>query len=208
MGLSRGATPGLLSALSGHFHPILLAYTEWPGETIRVHTGAGPITWGGNTWAGVGKFVSFTAGADVQGLAADTATISVAGTLEAVLAERGKVIRSTLLTLWLGVAETVEGLALKSGVEPCILYVGAFDGRRFRAARDGDLGDLTHELMLDLVNGPAARALVVTQHSPEDQERRHPGDTGMRHASRRCHFATSCRPAPRAFMRAGRTLHR
>ena len=83
MALTRGASVPLLTALAGHFHPVLLTEADWPGEMIRVHSGIGTITWDGKTWLGAGKLVDFSGPAEQGGLATAGASIRVASTLEA-----------------------------------------------------------------------------------------------------------------------------
>jgi len=177
MALTRGASAALLSALAGHFHPVLLTEADWPGEMVRVHTGAGSISWDGKTWLGAGKLVDFAGPAEDGGLATADASIRVAATLEAMLAERGKVIRNRPVTVWFGATTEPAGTVLVG--TPVPIFHGYFDSREFTTSRDGE--NLRHDMTLGLGIGPAARSAASITHGPEDQKRAYPGDTAGRH---------------------------
>ncbi|GAD55496.1 hypothetical protein [Limimaricola cinnabarinus] len=177
MALTRGATTALLTALAGHFHPVLLTEADWPGELIRVNTNAVPITWNGATWLGAGKLVEFSGPAEQGGLATADASVRVAATLESMLAERGKIIRNRNITVWFGITTEQGGGVLAA--DPVVIFNGYFDSREFSTIRDGE--DPRHDMLLGLGIGPAARASASITHGPEDQERTYPGDTAGRH---------------------------
>lgn len=177
MGLTRGATSGLLDDLAGHFHPVLLTFADWPGEEIRIHTGAGNLSWAGETWMGAGKLVQFAAPEEAGGLATSEATVRVAATFEEILGERGKIIRNRNVIVWFATTTEPAGNVLKT--EPVELFTGYFDSRRASLARADDR--LTHDMVLGLGVGPSARASASITHSYEDQIAQYPGDTAGRH---------------------------
>lgn len=177
MGLTRGASAGLITDLTGHFHPVLLTYADWPGEEIRIHTGVGNLTWSGETWTGAGKLVQFKAPQEAGGLATSEATVRVAGTVEDMLAERGKVIRNRTVTVWFSTTTEPGGNVLQS--DPVQIFTGYFDSRTGSLARSGT--DFDHDMILGLGIGPSARASASITHSYEDQIANFPGDTAGRH---------------------------
>ncbi|HDZ80720.1 MAG TPA: hypothetical protein ENH56_05680 [Roseobacter sp.] len=177
MGLTRGATTALINDLKGHFHPVLLTYADWPGEEIRIHTGAGNLSWGGYTWLGAGKLVQFSAPQEAGGLATSEATVRVAATVENMLAERGKIIRNRNLTVWFATTTKGGGNILKA--DPVELFNGYFDSRTGMLTRAD--GGLAHDMVLGLGVGPSARASASITHSYEDQIAKYPGDTAGRH---------------------------
>lgn len=177
MGLTRGAAAGLVSALSGHFHPVLLTEADWPGEMIRVHSGAGEMSWGGFTWLGAGKLVQFQAPEEAGGLATSEASVKVAATVEDMLAERGKIIRNRSIRVWFGATTTAGGAILVA--DPVLLFEGYFDSRTGSMTRAGE--DLSHDMILGLGIGPGARLSASITHSYEDQIGKYPTDTAGRH---------------------------
>tara|TARA_R110000751_G_scaffold65483_2_gene133945 strand:+ start:304 stop:885 length:582 start_codon:yes stop_codon:yes gene_type:complete len=177
MGLTRGATAGLIDDLKGHFHPVLLTYADWPGEEIRLHTGAGNLSWDGETWMGAGKLVQFTAPMEQGGLATSEATVRVAATVEDMLGERGKIIRNRDLTVWFATTTEAGRNVLKA--DPVELFTGYFDSRTGALTRSD--GGLAHDMVLGLGIGPSARSSASITHSYEDQIAKYPGDTAGRH---------------------------
>lgn len=177
MGLTRGIDTTLLTALAGHFHPVSLMQAVWPDETIRCHTGFGTITWASETWDGLGHLVGLRAPQEGLGLARQAATIQMAVTLDIALAQQGRTIRNSDVTVWAGATTTPGGNVLIG--QPFRIYTGYCDARRITLRADG--GDLSHDVAVDLMPGPGARDGLVAVHSPERQEAAYPGDTGARH---------------------------
>lgn len=177
MGLTRGASAGLIADLGGHFCPVLLTYADWPGEQIFIHSGAGALSWDGQTWMGAGKLVQFNAPQESGGLATSEASVRVAATVEDMLAERGKVIRNRSVVVYFATTTEAGGNVLKS--DPVELFSGYFDSRTGSLTRSD--GGLAHDMVLGLGVGPSARASASITHSYEDQITKFPGDTAGRH---------------------------
>ncbi|UWR30441.1 hypothetical protein K3758_02610 [Sulfitobacter sp. W002] len=177
MGLTRGASAALVSALSGHFHPVILTEADWPEEMVRVHSGVGTMTWNGQTWFGAGRLVQFQAPEEAGGLATSEASVKVAATVEDMLAERGKIIRNRSIRVWFGATTTAGGNVLVA--DPVWLFSGYFDSRTGSMTRAGE--DLSHDMVLGIGTGPGARLSASITHSYEDQISRYPTDTAGRH---------------------------
>ena len=177
MGLTRGASAGLIDELKGHFYPVLLTYADWPGEEIRIHTGVGDLSWNGQTWMGAGKLVQFAAPQEAGGLATSEATVRVAATVEDMLAERGKIIRNRDVVVWFATTTEAGGNVLSQ--DPVELFSGYFDSRTGSLTRAA--GGLAHDMVLGLGVGPSARASASITHGYEDQIAKFPGDTAGRH---------------------------
>lgn len=176
MGLTRDIHPDTLAALGGVFHPILMVYLDWPGGAMRAHSGVGPITWGGNIYAGVGAFGGVEIPGESMGLAASRLSLSLLGVPPDIWDKLEAPIRNRPGKIW-------EGLTTKPGGnvvigEPIELFVGVMDAMRYRLRKDG--GDLIHAVQLDLRSGPPARAKANLFHSYESQIAEFPGDTAGR----------------------------
>ena len=178
MGLTRGAPPDLILDMKGHFCPVLLTYADWPGETIRIHTGFGNLSWGGETWTGAGTLVQFQMPYESGGLATSQATIHVAATIEDMIASRGANIRNREIVAHFATTTTPAGNVLKTTpLED--FFTGYFDSRTGSLTRSG--GDLAHDMILGIGVGPSARASASITHNYEDQIAAYPGDTAGRH---------------------------
>jgi hypothetical protein len=167
----------LITALGGHFYPVMLTQADWPGEMIRLHSGSGDLSWDGETWLGAGSLVQFRAPQESGGLATSEATVRVAATLDDMLAERGKVIRNRPIRVWFGVTTTPGGNVLAETPTP--FFSGYFDSRSGSMKRAGE--DHAHDMVLGLGVGPGARSAASITHGQEDQAVRFPSDTAGRH---------------------------
>ncbi|MGI3168391.1 hypothetical protein ACRARG_04515 [Pseudooceanicola sp. C21-150M6] len=184
MALTRNAPAGLISALAGHFHPVMLIEAEWPDGTVRMHTGTGTLTWGGEDWSGTSvdidgalvSLVQLEIPAETGGLATGDAVAHVAARLEDVMDQRGKSIRNLPFTVWFGVTTERGGTTLVT--DPVSLFTGYFAGQSFRFSGQGM--EFLHDMTLPLGTGPSARAKASITHGYEDQIAAYPGDTAGR----------------------------
>ena len=184
MALTRGCSPELVSILSGHFYPALLTYADWPDGAVRIHSGTGAMSWGGQEWLGAGipvngemlGLVEFRGPAESTGLSSRGASVRVATTIETMLAEYGKVIRNREISIYFAVTTKPGGSVLAA--EPVSLFTGYFDERTFSLKREDE--DYSHDMELGLGVGPPPRASASITHGPEDQKRAYPGDTAGR----------------------------
>ena len=177
MGIKRGAPSALITAFSGHFHPVIMIAADWPDGTVYTHSGVGTLTHGGNDYSGNGGYVNLRLPDEGGGIIASDAMVSLAGTLEDIMAERGKTIRNLPFLAYIGATTTAGGTTLVS--DPVDLFSGYYNSRSFTMRQDGE--DFSHDLDLGLGSGPPARANASVTHSHEDQKTKFPGDTAGRH---------------------------
>ena len=177
MGLKRLIHPDTLAAMRRPFYPVLMVHLDWPDGPVYAHSGVGPITWGGHTWRGVGKFGEIEIPGEAPGLAANSATLSLIGApddlfdllADPILNRPGEIY--TALT-------TVPGGNILVG-EPIPLFVGSMDAMRYRLRKEDNA--LVNVIQVDLGSGPGARSKSAVLHSYEAQMDEYPGDTAGRH---------------------------
>jgi hypothetical protein len=177
MALTRGCDASLLSALGGHFYPCLMTYADWPDGAVRLHSGRGTLSFGGQNWEGLGRFVQWSVPEESNGLATSEATVKIAATLEAMISERSKIIRNRDVSLYFGATTEVGGNVLIG--DAVLIFTGYFDSRGFVFERSDEDG--INDLSLGLGVGPSARSTASITHGPEDQSTKFPGDTFGRH---------------------------
>lgn len=181
MDLIRNTPPALLTALAGPwFHPVVLVDLDWPGARMRAHSGAGDITWGGQTYTGVGKFGAVDLpGEALEGIPEEF-TMSITCDLAELAAYADTVIRGRAGTVYLGATATRGGNDLIGAVD---IMSGTCDGLVLRSEVTGDDGQtvILYTLTVTLSTGPSYRAMSAIAHSHEDQRRHSPGDTAGRH---------------------------
>ena len=184
MGLTRGAPAALIAALAGHFHPVVLMVADWPDQVVRLHSGVGDLTWGGNVYSGTsitrdGKLISLLRPdlpAEEGGLATGDASVRVAGPLDAIRAEKGVALRNRSFRVYFGATTERAGTTLVS--DPVEIFAGYFAGRS--CSFSGGAEAFLHDMILQLGIGPAARARASITHGYEDQIAAYPGDTAGR----------------------------
>jgi hypothetical protein len=177
--VKRTVNSAMLDALQGPFYPVALVRVDWDGDTVRVHSGKGDLSWGGHTWTGVGYAAGqVTLPADAAGMAAMPGSMRLGGDpdqIDTYLAQ-AKDARGGAVDVWFGVVTKRAGTTLIG--EPAragTAYVGAVsDTQEF----SGD--DLVRFIEVMLESADVQRARSATVHSLNEHQELHPGDTGFR----------------------------
>lgn len=169
-------TDTLAAITAGNFCPVVMVYLDWPDGAIRVHTGVGTISFGGNDWLGIGQFGRLTSPDETSGLAQSSASMALVGAPDEIDAYLDAPIRNRAGEIWFGVTTERAGNVLIG--EPFRVFAGYMDAMRDTIEADG--GDIVRVLVLDVVNGPSQRLSASLFHTDEDQRQRHPDDTAGR----------------------------
>lgn len=176
MVLKRLIHPATLAALGGVFHPVIMVHLDWPEDQVYAHSGAGPISWDGHAWQGVGEFGEIEIPGEAPGLAASSATLSLIGAPDDLFALLSAPIRNRPGEVYVALTTEPGGNVLIG--EPVPLFMGHMDAMRYRVRAED--GAITHVVQIDLGSGPGARSKSAVLHSPEDQAEKFPGDTAGR----------------------------
>jgi hypothetical protein len=179
--LIRNTPAALLAALAGPaFFPVVLVDVDWPGGRIRAHGNAGPITWDGRTFQGVGKFGAIDVPQEGMGGVPEEFTMSLTCDLPELAEYADAVIRGRPGSVYLGATATRGGADLIGAVG---IVSGTCDGLVLRSEVVGDDGQtfILYTLTVTFSAGPGWRAMSAVAHSDEDQSRAFPGDTAGRH---------------------------
>lgn len=188
MDLRRGISPATIDAISRPFNAILMAHLDWPDAPVYAHTGVGPITWGGNTFRGVGPL----GGVDIPpeamgGIVAVEAILSLVGVPADLDGLADDNIRGRMVRVWFACVAgrpggrdgaQIGGLGNMLIGEPVPLFSGTMDGLSLDA-QDNGMG-VDHSASLSVSTGPGARSVASLEHSDEDQRKKHAGDTAGR----------------------------
>ncbi len=182
--LTRGVPVAMQAALAsgGTIYPVLFVWLDWPGATVRAHTGRGTITWGGHAWVGVGPFgavsVPSEAGGSMVATEAEVSLVSDPAALDAYLDD---VIRNLSGAIYMGclAARPGDGAVDVLLSDPVVIFAGIMDGMLVEV-EPTEMG-VAHRAAITLVTGPSARSNAAVYHSDQDQARKYPGDTAGRH---------------------------
>lgn len=173
MDLTRSTPAPLSSALSGpFFYPVVLVWLDWPGAPLRMHSGAGDITWQGQTWTGAGKFGRVSVPDEAMAGVPEDFTISLVTDFPDIEPYTDAVIRGIPGAVYLGATTTPGGNSLIGATE---VVSGTADVLTLGTEMDGDT--LYYELSVAMTTGPGMRSMASINHSDEDQRRAYPADT-------------------------------
>lgn len=174
--MSRGLST-INSAETGErvVRPVLLCELAL-NDPIRVHTGIGPLTWGGNTWLGVGAFGGVSPIEEGITVSAQELTVSLNGIPSDLLGDVLAVAyRNKRAKLWIGFVD--EAGDFKDAPHQ-------FFGGRISTMAIADAGGtctITVSIESRLADLRRAR---VSRYTHEEQQQRHPGDNGLAFVAR------------------------
>lgn len=157
-------------------YPVGLLFVDWPGDPAYAHSNKGNLTWGGQTWQGVGGIGGISIPGEAEGLVPEEAQfLMVAPLAQALDLAVNAGVRGRRVLAYLGVTTTPGGTTLIG--EPLQVFagyaVGSPDPDSFQYAPDGSSAVFT----LRAKAGQPARSTASIVHTSEDQNKRYPGDT-------------------------------
>jgi hypothetical protein len=158
--------------------PVLFLDLGFDSGTVRVHSWTGSITWGGNTYSGVGQFGQVTPVEEDSELSRTPITLTLSGIpldgedselISAVLNEH---YQGRTATLYLGYLDT-DTLQLQD--DPFILYRGRID-----------VPDIDDDETLTVSISVESRFAAwdrpnISRYNNADQQSRYPGDLGLQY---------------------------
>ena len=123
--MSRGASTAFKSAAAaGNVAPALLAYFDFSGGAVRIWSGLGDLSWGGNTYTGGGDLVNVEPVQETNEVRANGLSFRLNGMPSAmvtrILAEN---YRGRSCKLWLGLFDAAGAII----ADPLLLFSGRMD---------------------------------------------------------------------------------
>lgn len=179
--MTRDADPALITILSGPHYAVTLVQVDWPGGTVRVHTGVAPLVWSGQTWLGVGMRGALQLPADMAGLASMSGSMALGGLPEDIDDVLTADSPGSAVVAWHG-ALTARTGSLPGGdvlaAEPVQAWAGFTDDVNSETARAA-MG-LASRVTVGLIGRGSQRARTSAVHTYESQLLIG-GDTAGRH---------------------------
>jgi hypothetical protein len=155
-------------------HPVLLAKLEFDSGDVLAHSRLGPLTFGGDTYSGVGQFGGVTPAEESSDLSRTTLNLTLSnipGDMGAIAL--GEHYQGRTATLYLGY---IDPDTQQLAGDPVILYRGRMD------TMDVEQGD-TFTVTVGIESRFAAwDKPAVRRYNNADQQARYPGDRGMEFA--------------------------
>ncbi len=149
-------------------HPILLAEFEFVSQTLRLWSGAGDITWNGETWSGTGDFGTVTSVEETIALEAKGLDFRLDGIpAEVVSTVFGETYRGRPARLWLGFLDSARNVL----ADPIGPFGYLMDTMDIQEAPESASVVLHTENRLRVLNQSSSR-----RSTHEDQQIDYPGD--------------------------------
>lgn len=170
--MARALSAAMLTAMAtGVVRPLFLYEGEFASGTVRLFTGHGTLSWGGNTFTGDAGMLRITGVAEAGDLSAVNFTVSLNGQSAGPLALAiGQVRRGKIGRVWLGLLDDAGALI----ADPYLCFRG-------RADKPEIVPDPT-----ECVVGVAYESRMIDasrrrerRYTSEDQQVEHPGDKGF-----------------------------
>ena len=185
MGLTRDIDTDLLDEISaGAFHPVTLIFVDWPGDPLRVHSGAGTLTWDGHDWTGLHEMNAGTVMLpdEAASLAMVEGSATAGGDPDRIdeILGNAETARGEAVQVWCGA--TTERAATTLVGEPFSAFTGKIGAVSDEDSADGET-DMMRLVSIQLVSGPSQRSRAATHHSYDDQRRLDVTDTAGRWVS-------------------------
>lgn len=180
MAISRGVPQDMIDGLtSGMFHPVSLVEVEWSdGEFYRFHTGFGELEWDGKTWlpaaylaeGKIAQIGTIEIPEENLSIATADAGLSIAATLDALLATQAEYQRGLEVVFYFGVVTEPAGNVMQGDAIKTFTGITSGNG----------LAHTSPSFDMQITSGVPARASASIVHSTEDQRARgFTNDTGF-----------------------------
>jgi len=180
MELVRGFSEDQIASLrSSIFYPNLMIEVDWPGDPLRFHMREGVMHHSGYAYSGFGPLANLALPQESQGIAADSASLSIAGVDHDLDGKMDSPVRGRAVSVFLALMSSRTGNS-RIG-EPVPLFQGTIGAMRMRTSLV-DAAQQVHmsTIEVDLSTGPSARSKSSIFHSQEDQQSAYPSDTAGR----------------------------
>jgi hypothetical protein len=174
--MARSLTTGFKNHIAGvSVTPILLFYADFPSGAVRVWSGYGNLSWGGNTYTGVGNFGGVDRVDESSDQSAKGIVFSLSGIPSSLITiALADAYQGRTCTLWLGALDSTGAVI----ADPYQFFSGRMDVMEIEDGGDTATIRLTGENRLIDLNRPRAR-----RYTHEDQQIDYAGDLGLEYVA-------------------------
>jgi len=156
--------------------PVIFAKLELDSGDILMHTGLGDITWGGDTYSGVGKLGSIGTAEEVSDLSRSPITLTLSGIPNDLIAiVLGQYYQGRSATISLGYFDLTTRILVDT---PTIIYKGNIDTSNIAQDQTGTV-TISVESRFSAWDKPNVR-----RYNNADQQLRFPTDKGLQFVER------------------------
>lgn len=172
----RALTTGLeTETLAAKINVLLLGFFDFASGAVRVWNGYGQLSWGGNTYEGLGEFVSVSAIEEAVDLAARGVTFQLTGVPSSLIAlVLADAYQGREASLWMGAMSDAGAVV----VDPFKIFSGRMDVMEIMDTGDTSIITLNAEnRLIDL------RRIRESRYTDAEQQRLYPGDRGCEYVA-------------------------
>lgn len=174
--MARSLTTAFKNHIAGaSVTPILLFYADFPSGAVRAWSGYGNLSWGGNTYTGVGDFGGVDRVAEGSDHSAKGIVFTLAGIPSSlIVVALADAYQGRTCTLWLGAMDSTGAVI----ADPYQFFSGRMDVMEIEDGGETATIKLTGENRLIDLNRPRAR-----RYTHEDQQIDYAGDLGLEYVA-------------------------
>lgn len=155
--------------------PVLIFYADFPTGAVRCWSGYGDLSWGGNTYTGIGNFGGVDRVDESSDQSAKGITFSLTGIPSSLIAiALADAYQGRTCSLWLGTLDSAGALI----ADPYLFFSGRMDVMEIEDGGETASIKLTGENRLIDLNRARAR-----RYTHEDQQIEYAGDLGLEYVA-------------------------
>lgn len=168
MVLKRTVHASTLAAIAAPFHAVTMVFVDWPTGEVRLHSGAGDLTWGGETWTGAaGLNAAISLPGEGAGIAMLEGSLIVTGDDTRIddVYDSAEDAAGRAVQVYFGVVTSPGGTTLVG--DPFEVFTGRIGALSDETIWQGE--DQARPLTIGLETGPSQRSRGGVTHSYRDQ---------------------------------------
>lgn len=166
----------LVEITAARFAPATFAFLDFQGGAVRVWDGVGSITWGGNTYVGLGYLGAISPIEESADTRANGIVLSVSGVPSSLIATvLGDNYNRREVSVWIGALDAVGALV----ADPELAFTGKMNNVDFDKGEKSSVIRIHAESRLVDLLRPRER-----RYTHEHQQIDYPGDLGLEYMAR------------------------
>lgn len=169
--MSRGLTTDAANAVDAKIvRPAILVYLDLVGGAVRMWSGWGELSWGGDTYLGAGRFGGVSPVTETKRISANGVALSLSGIPSEVIEDALTLNRGKKAKMWRALFDESATII----ADPIQTFGGRVDTSKIED--NGETSKVVVSLESRMIDLERAR---VRRFTDEAQKQEHPGDRGL-----------------------------
>ena len=169
-----GITSAMQTAVAANvLRPILLCELSFSSGYVRAWSGIGTLSWGGNSFLGVGKFGGFSDSPEAADIRSTSVSLSLSGIPSDLISlVLGDSYQGRSAKVWFGLVDSSMNII----ADPILIFGGNMDTVQIQDTGSTSTLSITAENQLVDLHNPRERRFT-----DQDQQYLYPGDLGLQY---------------------------